>query len=67
MYTDGVAEASDPKNQLFGTERMLEVLNSNPNASPREALDAIMDRIESFSAGAEQFDDITMMCFRYLG
>lgn len=67
VYTDGVAEASDPKNQLFGTERMLGVLNSNPDASPRDALDAIMDRIESFSAGAEQFDDITMMCFRYLG
>ena len=67
VYTDGVAEASDPAGRLFGTGRMLEALNRDADASPRDTLAAMMERIDDFAAEAEQFDDITMMCFRYLG
>ena len=67
VYTDGVAEATNAKNELYGTDRMLEALNKNPDAVPEEVLSNVMDGINEFVAGAEQFDDITMMCMKYIG
>jgi sigma-B regulation protein RsbU (phosphoserine phosphatase) len=67
VYTDGVAEATNSANELFGNERMLAALNKNPDAMPEEILNNVMDGINSFVAGAEQFDDITMLCIRYNG
>lgn len=67
VYTDGVAEAANKKNELYGTDRMLSILNKNPDAEPEEVLRGVMRGINSFVDGAEQFDDITMLCFRYHG
>lgn len=67
VYTDGVAEATDANNELFGPERTLEALNRNPDAMPEEVLANVMDGINTFVAGAEQFDDITMLCLKYNG
>ena len=67
VYTDGVPEASNPDSELFGTDRMLETLNTAPDASPQDTLAAMLERIDGFAAEAEQFDDITMMCVRYQG
>lgn len=46
---------------------MIEALNKQPDASPEETLSNVMEGIEAFTAGTEQFDDITMMCLRYNG
>ena len=67
VYTDGVAEATNARNELFGTERMLEALNADPDADPKEVLSNVMKGIGRFVEGAEQFDDITMLCFEYKG
>ena len=67
VYTDGVAEATNGENELFGTERMLDALNREPDAQPEQILANVMHDINSFVDGAEQFDDITMLCFRYQG
>ena len=67
VYTDGVPEANNAKNELLGNEKMLEALNKSPDASPKEVLDNVMDGINAFVKGAEQFDDITMMCLKYNG
>ena len=67
LYTDGVAEATDADDQLFGTGRLLEALNRDPDAAPEQILGNVMDGINEFIAGAEQFDDITMMCLKYIG
>ena len=67
VYTDGVAEATNRENELFGSERMLDALNREPDAQPEQILANVMHDINSFVDGAEQFDDITMLCFRYLG
>ena len=67
VYTDGVAEATDPNGQLFGTNRILDALNNGPETTPQGTLTAMMEKIDTFAAEAEQFDDITMMYFRYLG
>ena len=67
VYTDGVAEATNYSDELFGTERMLRSLNLNPDAQPRAVLENVMNGIDGFVLGAEQFDDITMLCFKYKG
>ncbi len=67
VYTDGVAEATDMRQELFGTDRMLEALNRRPDWGPDDAVVQVFDSITRFVAGAEQFDDITMMGFRYNG
>ena len=67
VYTDGVAEATNASNELFGTDRMLAVLNKNPNASPLELLQNVKQGINEFVADAPQFDDITMLSFAYEG
>lgn len=67
VYTDGVAEATDAANELFGTERMLDALNKDPEAMPEQILENVMDGINEFVQGAEQFDDITMLSLKYFG
>ena len=67
IYTDGVPEATDEADELFGTDRLLEALNKDPEASNDELLKNVRDSIEDFVSGAPQFDDITMLGFRYLG
>ena len=67
VYTDGVAEAINGRKELFGPERMLEVLNRNPQASPSEVLSNMNDGILEFVGDVEQFDDITMLCLKYEG
>ena len=67
VYTDGVMEATNADNELMGEERTLAALNQEPDASPDRLLTNVMKGIDSFVAGAEQFDDITMLCLRYNG
>ena len=67
VYTDGVAEATNAQNELFGPERTLTALNRDPGAEPKVILSNVMADIDAFVASAEQFDDITMLCFRYKG
>ena len=67
VYTDGVAEASNADNELFGTDRMLNALNKDPDAMPEQVLNNVMEGINDFVQGAEQFDDITMLALKYFG
>ena len=67
VYTDGVPEAANKTNELYGTERLLDALNRTDNASPEELLDAVTRDVDRFVGTAEQFDDLTMLCVRYLG
>ena len=67
VYTDGVAEAQNQVPELYGTDRMLEALQAAGNASPEETLKALKRSIVEFENGAEQFDDITMLCLDYFG
>ena len=64
VYTDGVAEATDSKNELYGTGRLLDVLNRNKTASCEETVNLVREDIDKFVGEAEQFDDITMVCFK---
>ena len=67
LYTDGVSEATNEKNEMFGTQRMLEAMNEDPDASPEEILKNVRKAVDAFVKDAEQFDDLTMLCLEYKG
>ena len=67
VYTDGAAEAANAGNELFGTGRMLETLNSDPDALPEMLLKNMTEAINRFVGDAPQFDDLTMLCIKYNG
>ena len=67
VYTDGVPEATNANTELFGTDRMINALNSAPNAAPKEILKNVRASVDAFVGAAEQFDDLTMVCVEYRG
>ena len=67
LYTDGVPEATNAEKELFGTDRMLEALNADPNAAPEDILKNVRAAVDAFVKDAEQFDDLTMLCVEYKG
>ena len=67
LYTDGVPEATNADSELFGSERMLEALNSEPKAIPEQVLRNVRLAVDGFVREAEQFDDLTMLCLEYRG
>jgi serine phosphatase RsbU (regulator of sigma subunit) len=67
VYTDGVPEGTAADGTMFTTDRMVEALNRNPEASVEEVLGNVQLALDDFVAGAEQFDDVTMLCIEYKG
>ena len=67
VYTDGVAEATDAHEELYGTDRMLKALNRRVDAAPEVLLPWIKEDIDAFVGEAPQFDDITMLGLRFIG
>ena len=67
VYTDGVPEATAHGNEMFGTERMLAALNSEPERPPDRILETVRTSVNEFVRDAEQFDDMTMLCIEYKG
>ena len=67
QYTDGVTEATDANEELFGEERLLAELNDATEPNPEALLPHIRDKIAEFVKDAPQFDDITMLGLLYKG
>ena len=67
LYTDGVAEATDANEELFGLDRTVTALNKAKDKSPQQILETVDADVRDFVGGAEQFDDLTMMCVEYYG
>ena len=67
LYTDGLIEAKRKDNERFGTDRMLEVLNSSADKNGEEVLQTMKDSVNEFTEDEPQFDDITMLLFTYKG
>ncbi len=65
QYTDGVTEATDKDNQLFGMDRLTETLNKVKDKTPEEILVKVKEDIDNFVGEAPQFDDITMLCLEF--
>lgn len=67
VYTDGVPEATNAKDELFGTDRLLAALNRRLEGTPKELLEVVQADIDTFVGDAPQFDDITMLGLHYFG
>ena len=67
LYTDGVPEATNEADQMFGTDRMLEALNRDSGAPVETILKNVRDAVDGFVKETEQFDDLTMLCLEYTG
>ena len=65
VYTDGVPEATNSDEELFGTDRMIDALNIDPDADPRSILKNVNEEVSKFVGNAPQFDDLTMLCLEY--
>jgi len=67
LYTDGVTEAMNENNELYGEERLLDEINANENTDIKELLTDIRGSVGGYMGSAEQSDDITMVSFKYHG
>ena len=67
LYTDGVPEATDKNDNMFGTGRMVDALNIEPAAGPEQILKNVRQAVDRFVGDAEPFDDLTMLCLEYFG
>jgi len=65
LYTDGVTEATDINETLYGEERLLSYIDKNRNLNAEELLSGLKSDIDKFAGDAPQFDDITMLVFDY--
>jgi serine phosphatase RsbU (regulator of sigma subunit) len=61
LYTDGVVEAMDSQGEMYGFERLREVILRYKSLEPRAMVDAILNEISHFTEGAPQSDDITVV------
>jgi sigma-B regulation protein RsbU (phosphoserine phosphatase) len=65
LYTDGVTEAEDMAKVLYSDERLLDLLGKQGENTTQMIVDNVLDDINKHVNGAEQSDDITIMCVRY--
>ena len=65
LYTDGVPEATDENNKLFGEQRLLDFISKNQDVDSKRLLPALKSTIDEFVGNAPQFDDITMLMIDY--
>ena len=67
LYTDGVTEATNAAEQLYGENRLLTLLNAQHFDSARSLCESVKADVDAFVDTAEQFDDITMLCLTWHG
>jgi sigma-B regulation protein RsbU (phosphoserine phosphatase) len=65
LYTDGVPEATNADNKLYGEDRLLDFMNQNSTVEAKALLPALKANIDEFVGDAPQFDDITMLLLDY--
>ena len=67
VYTDGVVEAHNVKDELLGVEETIKELNRSVGETPEETVKRVLKRVNDFAGECEQFDDITMLSLWYKG
>ena len=65
LFTDGVNEAENNQKELFGDLRLAALLKRNASQEPSDIIDATFAEVNGHADGAEQSDDITVMCIKY--
>ena len=67
LFTDGVTEAMNRQKQLYGEERLVDLLSSRDHKSAESLTLAVVDDVQDFEAGADQADDVTILSLQYFG
>lgn len=67
LYTDGVPEATNSNEEMFNMDRTKDVIKNTQNEEPKEVVESVWKNICDFVGDAPQFDDVTMLCIKYLG
>lgn len=67
IYTDGITEAEDSDGNLYGEEKLADVLNENKTETVQNLIKKVGNDVLHFTNDAVQSDDITMLCLRYQG
>lgn len=67
VYTDGLTEASNAEEEMFGENRVVEALNIDTSRSPEQILKDVAADVDEFVKDAKQYDDLTMLCLEYRG
>ena len=67
LYTDGVTEAMNAGQELFGDDRLRSLTEVRTGAAPKELVEALFGAVRHFAGGEEQSDDITVLALRYRG
>ena len=62
-----MTEAENKAHELFGEQRLADCLKTDADKAPEEIIADVKAAINAHANGAEQFDDITMLCICYLG
>lgn len=65
LFSDGVTEAMNPEEEMYGTERLLEVLNGQLETDLGNLQKSILESVENFTRGARQTDDVTLLLVSY--
>ena len=65
LFSDGVTEAMDPEEELYGVPRLRGVLQGKPDMQLDEIQKAVLESVENFARGARQADDLTLLLVRY--
>ena len=67
LYTDGIVEAHDVNNKLYGEERFLKSMETHKDLNIRDLCENLAFEVDEYSKGQEQFDDYSLLCFTYKG
>ncbi|HMI31132.1 MAG TPA: PP2C family protein-serine/threonine phosphatase [Candidatus Limnocylindrales bacterium] len=67
LYSDGVSDAADANDEVFGEERLLACLGSACAMEPEKLIEDVLGKVSAFAADRPQFDDITLLVVRYAG
>jgi phosphoserine phosphatase RsbU/P len=65
LFSDGVTEAMDPDDQLFGMPRLKKTLTGVPECPLDQIQKCVLEAVENFARGAHQADDLTLLIVRY--
>jgi sigma-B regulation protein RsbU (phosphoserine phosphatase) len=66
-YTDGIPEAHNVQNELYGNETLDTFILNNPFISPQKMIENVIEDVHTFEGEAEKFDDLTALCIQYHG
>ena len=66
LYTDGVTEAHNPKNDMYSEEKLIEFIKNHNFTSAKGVINDLLSELKDFESGREPFDDTTILCLKYL-